>query len=168
MGYPSTLITDQAKRFMSKCWKEIFEKAGTRCITTSPWHPQGDSQLERTNQSLEITIRFYVHGSQDDWLHHFPVIQGIFNNSQSASTGFSPNEILYGMNVRCAVYLLFTETPFKSRDAKEVAEYRDIIRKKAEDAIAISQNQMTRYHNTKHDKPAFYSGYAYISMKTGI
>lgn len=39
--------------------------------------------------------------------------------------------------------------------------------KEAEDAIAVSQKQMTKHHNTNHEEPEFSTGYAYISMKTG-
>lgn len=71
------------------------------------------------------------------------------------------------MNLRCAMDLLFPENSYESRDAKKVADYREIIRKEGEDARAISQKQMTKHYNGKHDEPNFSSGYACISMGTG-
>lgn len=166
-GFPKTLITDQDKRFIANIWKELFHKAGTHCINTTAWHPAADGQSERTNQSLEITLRFYVDGRQEDWVKYLPVVESVFNNSTSAATGYSPNEMMYGMKTRTVLDLIADPLNQRSSSADELAEDREVIRKEATDAIAVAQKLMATNHNSGHDEPNFNSGYAYISLKGG-
>ncbi|XP_077145081.1 uncharacterized protein LOC143807434 [Ranitomeya variabilis] len=49
-----------------------------------------NGQTERTNQTLEQYLRCYVSYLQDDWLELLPLAEFSYNNSQSASTKFTP------------------------------------------------------------------------------
>ena len=64
------------------------------------YHPQTDGSSERTNQTVEIALRFFVHALVDpsEWPQIFPRIQAIINNSSSLTTGKTPNKLAYGFS----------------------------------------------------------------------
>ena len=57
---------------------------------TSGYHPEGDGQTERTNQTLEQYIRVYSSYQQDNWLELLPLAEFAYNNAPSTTTGISP------------------------------------------------------------------------------
>ena len=57
---------------------------------TSGYHPEGDGQTERTNQTLEQYIRVYCNYQQDNWDKLLPLAEFAYNNTPSATTGITP------------------------------------------------------------------------------
>ena len=51
-GYPSTIISDRDRRFLSALWQSLFKMAGVQAIATAAYHPAADGQAERTNQTI--------------------------------------------------------------------------------------------------------------------
>ena len=71
-------------------------------ITTNmstAYHPQTDSQLERTNQWLEQYLRICVNHVQDNWSSLLPLAQFVHNSWSSSITGFSPFDLLIGFTL---------------------------------------------------------------------
>lgn len=162
-GYPKVLISDRDPRFLSTFWKTMLQMAGTRSITTTAYHPAGDGQSERTNQTLEVALRYYVDNAQSGWLRRLPFLESELNNSESFTTGRAPNEILYGIKTGTALDLSGADRPLE----EEIAETREAIRLEAEGAIKVVQARMARAYDKKHMKPDFSSGYAFISLRSG-
>ena len=57
---------------------------------TSGYHPKGDGQTERTNQTLKQYLRVYCNYQQDNWSELLPLAEFAYNNAPSATTGISP------------------------------------------------------------------------------
>ena len=57
---------------------------------TSGYHPEGDGQTERTNQTLEQILRVYCNYQQDNWSELLPLAEFAYNNAPHSSTGVSP------------------------------------------------------------------------------
>lgn len=64
-GLPGELITDRDPKFLSKFWTALFEKLGVKLLYSTAYHPQTDKLSERTNQTVEIVLRFFVHALKD-------------------------------------------------------------------------------------------------------
>jgi len=56
---------------------------------TSGYHPEGDGQTERANQTLEQYLRMYCNYQQDNWSDLLPLTEFAYNNTPSATTGVS-------------------------------------------------------------------------------
>ena len=56
---------------------------------TSGYHPEGDSQTERANQTLEQYLRMYCNYQQDNWSDLLPLAEFAYNNAPSATTSVS-------------------------------------------------------------------------------
>src|SRR5882672_10919597 len=57
---------------------------------TSSFHPEGDGQTERVNQTLEQYLRVYCNYQQDNWYELLPLAEFAYNNTPSATTGITP------------------------------------------------------------------------------
>jgi hypothetical protein len=57
---------------------------------TSGYHPEGDRQTERLNQTLEQYLCIFCNYQQDNWSPLLPLGEFAYNNALSASTGTSP------------------------------------------------------------------------------
>src|SRR5467141_2665158 len=57
---------------------------------TSGYHPEGDGQTERTNQTLEQYLRVYCNYQQGIWSELLPLAEFTYNNTPSATTGITP------------------------------------------------------------------------------
>nr|GEX10017.1 putative reverse transcriptase domain-containing protein [Tanacetum cinerariifolium] len=67
------------------------------------YHPQTDSQSERTIQTLEDMLRVCVIEFESIWGLHLPLIEFSYNNSYHASIKVAPYEVLYERKCRSPV-----------------------------------------------------------------
>ena len=74
-GFPSAIFSDHDAKFLSEFWKTLFDKAGTKILTSTAYHPETDGQSERTNQTIEIVLRYYVSARQHNWADALDVVQ---------------------------------------------------------------------------------------------
>lgn len=146
-GIPCGIISDRDTKFMSVFWQAVFNKLGTNLLTATAYHPQSDGQSERTNQTVEIAIRFYVtaHGMQgSDWPLVLPYLQGSLNNSKNSSIDSAPNEIIYGFKVRDTLGML-ADLPSEHFD-----RLRLMKREQAEDSMAFANAAAKARYDRRH------------------
>lgn len=103
---------------------------------STAYHPQSDGQSERTNQTVEIVLRFSLATLYNaaDWKRVVGPVRSAVNSSKSTSTPKSLNEIVYGF------------TPTQSTDLISSAAIQGqlllppkFIRMEIADAIAFAQ-----------------------------
>ena len=82
---------------------------------TSPYHPQGDGQVERFNRSLHKII----NGLQDkskEWDELLPLAISAYNSTIHETTKFTPNFLWHGRELRNTVGNLVPETPEEQKE----------------------------------------------------
>nr|GFB98720.1 putative reverse transcriptase domain-containing protein [Tanacetum cinerariifolium] len=57
---PVSIISDRDPRFSSNLWRSLQNALGTRLDMSTAYHPETDSQSERTIQTLKDTLRAYA------------------------------------------------------------------------------------------------------------
>ena len=85
-GLPDSIISDRGSIFISKFWSELtgsLLKIDTCTLTA--YHPQTDSLMECTNQTLETYLYTYCSYQQDDWVDYLPLAKFAFNNLENSS-----------------------------------------------------------------------------------
>ena len=118
-GVPKVLISDRDPKFLSDFWKEVFARLGVSLLYSTAYHPQTDGQSERTNATMEIAIRYF---GVNNWLMSLPELQAYVNNTKSATTQRTPNEVVYGFSINRPVALLADAIPdFNVRVAVQTA-----------------------------------------------
>lgn len=144
-GVPRAFISDRDSKFMSSFWKAVFGKLGVDMLTSTAYHPQTDGQSERTNQSIEIALRFYLSANPDsNWVEGLPFLSAVHNNSTNSTTGLAPNEIAYGFRVNDNLSLL------QDLPAEDFSRLRQVKRDAADEAIAFANTVTKARYDKKH------------------
>jgi hypothetical protein len=108
-GLPSVIILDRDARFIAGFFHAVFSGLNVAFYTTAAYHPQADGQSERTNQIIEIAIRFFVTTNPDlEWRDGLEHIQFTMNCSKNKTNDASPNKYITGLNLRDPLDLLTT------------------------------------------------------------
>jgi hypothetical protein len=161
-GLPSAIISDRDKKFTSELWHNLFKRLGIQQMVTTAYHPQADGQSERTNQTMEIALRFWLSEGNKDWPGFLPFLRASMNNSINASTGISPNEYCYGFRLREPTDLI---NPTGQEDP---ATARVILRQEAADAQAYANLRMKERFDSAHQPLQLKPGdWAFIKLHHG-
>src|SRR4029077_11909890 len=89
-GVPSHITSDRGSEFVSHFFRSLGKALDIRLHFTSGYHPEGDGQTERMNQTLEQYLRIYSNYQQDNRAELLPLAEFAYNNAPSATTGVSP------------------------------------------------------------------------------
>ena len=165
-GIPSAIISDRDPKFLSEFWQAVFEKLGTSLLTSTAYHPQTDGQSERTNQTVEIALRFLLSSTDGTlWPTFLPALQAAFNNTDSVATGRSPNEIVYGFKTS-EIPALILPTP--NKPDLNVATERSIHRSEATDAVVFAAAKAKSWYDKRHTPLVLLEGsHAFLRLHRG-
>jgi hypothetical protein len=103
-GVPKKNVSDRGSQFTSKFWEKLHESMDTKLNFSSAYHPQTDSQIERTNQILEDILRACALKYGKSWDKSLPYAEFTYNNSYQASIEMSPFEALYERQCRTPLF----------------------------------------------------------------
>jgi hypothetical protein len=103
-GIPKKIVSDRGTQFTSHFLQQLHEAFGTHLKFSSAYHPQTDSQTERTNQILEDILRACALQDKLGWDKTLPYAEFSYNNSYQASLKMSPFQALYGRNYRTPLH----------------------------------------------------------------
>ena len=95
-GCPLQITTDNGKEFCAKLSDQLFQKLGTNHSTTTPYHPQCNSQVEIVNKTIAKYLASFVDESTLDWELYLPPLMFCYNTSVHTSTKTSPHFLTYG------------------------------------------------------------------------
>ena len=143
-GLPRKIISDRDPRFTSKFMKELSRILGIQQNISTAYHPRTDGQSERTNQWLEMYLRFFVNYQQDDWAAYLPLAEFAHNNWKNASTGQSPFHLLMGSHPRAEWSLTPSALPQVTRRLGQLQE----IRAQAQEAMIKAQMMWVKHQDT--------------------
>ena len=76
--------------FVSSFFQTLGRALDMKLHFTSGYHPEGDRQTERTNQTLEQYLQVYCNYQQDNWSKLLPLAEFTYNNTPNATTGVTP------------------------------------------------------------------------------
>ena len=60
-GIPKVIISDRDPKFLSELWNTLFKSLNVSLLYSTAYHPQTDGASERTNQTSEIALCFYLY-----------------------------------------------------------------------------------------------------------
>ena len=108
-GIPLEIHTDQGSNFQSALLKEIYRLLGITRTRTTPYHPSSNGQVERFNRTLLQMIRCYLQ-NQNEWDEHLELLLAAYRSTPHPATGFTPNRIMLGREVRQPHEVIFGNT----------------------------------------------------------
>jgi hypothetical protein len=99
-GAPLDIITDQGKEFCARLSDELFKRLGTNHLTTSPHHPQCNSQAEVAYKTIAKYLASFCDDSTLDWELYLAPLMFSYNTSFHRSIKNSPFFLTFGMEPR--------------------------------------------------------------------
>ena len=99
-GTPTCVVTDNAKVFRCRQFKDLCFRWGITHVTTTPYYPQA-SLAERVNRNLKSALKIFHHASQSAWDEDLPWLGLAFNTAVHESTKCTPDKLFLGRELKC-------------------------------------------------------------------
>ena len=105
-GYPVIVLSDQGKNLDRGRIREWCNRMGIEKRRSSPYHKEGNGQVERNVQTFKQTLRCILedrHIEKINWPALLQEITFVCNGQPNSSTGYSPHQLMYGTPLRIPV-----------------------------------------------------------------
>jgi transposase InsO family protein len=105
-GVPIRLLSDQGPEFESALMAELCRSYGIEKIRTTSYKPSTNGGIERFHRTLNSMLGRVVAESQRDWDQHVAPVMSAYRSTIHASTGYTPNFLVYGRENRAPIDLV--------------------------------------------------------------
>ena len=78
--------------------RRTYQEAQAHSTT---YHPQTNGSVERPNRTLVSMLRVDCSRYMTDWDRYLPQVMGVYNRTQTSTTGISPHMMLTGHEKFC-------------------------------------------------------------------
>jgi transposase InsO family protein len=106
-GVPDKVHSDQGAEFCSRLFKSLCDLFNIKKTRTTPYCPWGNGQVERFNRSIKGMIQHYTKPNCRDWDQYMMVVAASYRASKNASTGYSPNMLMFGRELNHPADLVY-------------------------------------------------------------
>jgi len=162
-GVPSHVTSDRGSEFVSHFFRSLGTALDMRLHFTSGYHPEANSQAERTNQTLEQYLRVYCNYQQDNWSELLPLAEFVYNNAPSATTGVSPFFANKGYHPNLLVY---PEQDIASSRARDFAIDLDELQSTLKEEIANARRQYKPSTDSHRQQPPDFQARQSVFVKS--
>ena len=148
---PQQILSDRDPKFLLELWTGLFTHLRVKLLLSTAWHPQTDGASERTNQTIEIALQYHVaEHLNTSWSETLISLQVTLNNSENASTGKTPTELMYSLKVNEGLSLLSATA--SHHDAYDLTQARDLHCWQTQDSQLFASMWSKRWYDMKHKK----------------
>ena len=156
-GVPLQIHTDQGRNFQSALLLELCQLLDIDKTRTTPYRPQSDGMVERFNRTLTGMLTSFVSSNQKDWDEHIPFIIMAYRSAVHSSTGFTPNMMMMGREIKLPLDLIYgkaRESPNESPNeyVEEITETLERVHEMARSKLKIASEQQKRNYDLKGGK----------------
>lgn len=149
-GFPSRIHHDQGGEFENKLFQRLQQYSGIASSRTTPYHPQGNGQVERYNRTLLGMLKTLPESHKSAWNLHLNKMTHAYNCIRHDATGYTPFFLMFGRSPRLPVDILFNlEQTGESRDPAYVSSWKkgmeEVFKTATESAMRTSSQQKKQY-----------------------
>lgn len=144
-GVPHRLLTDQGRNFVSGLFKDVCKTLGITKLQTTPYHPQSNGMLERFHRTLGDSLAHFAKKDGRDWDRWIPYALMAYRAIPHSATGFSPNYLLFGRELRTPSYLETLRTGEGTEGTGDACQQiRDRVHEAREEALLRIDREWAR------------------------
>ena len=141
-GFPAKIHHDQGGEFENQLLSRLEQLSGVKHSRTTPYHPQGNGQVERFNRTLLDMLRTLPENEKSRWKDHVNKVVHAYNCTRNDSTGYSPFFLLFGRHPRLPIDLIFRSS--SPRANKNYPQYVSEWRKAMQEAYQVARQKSTQ------------------------
>lgn len=163
-GIPRVIQSDQGSNFSSHLFAQVVKQLRVQHKQSSAYHAQSQGALERFHQTLKSLLRGYCVEMNQDWEEGLPWLMLAAREVVQESTGFSPNELVFGHRVRGPLALL-SDAVTPSETPSSLVDYVNGFRHRlysaaemAREKLSSAQGKMKRLYDRKTEQRSFSPG----------
>lgn len=99
-GFPKVIQSDCGTNFTSRYFKKKMDEFGIKHMTSAPYHPESQGQVERFHQTLKSVLKKFCLETGGDWDKELPYALFAIRSIPNDSVGLSPFQLIFGHCVR--------------------------------------------------------------------
>ena len=139
---PRQLLTDQGPEFESELFTELMKWMEIQKLRTTAYHPACNGVVERFHRTLNSMLGKMVNESQKDWDTRLPLVLAAYRATPHDSTGFSPNKLFFGRELRMPIDVLMDLPPECVDRHTTPHEYLKKLQDNAADAYRLAREKL--------------------------
>jgi len=155
-GIPKVIQSDQGSNFSSHLFAQVLKQLKVQHNMSSAYHAQSQGALERFHQTLKSLLRSYCVELNQDWEEGLPWLLLAAREAVQDSTGFSPNELVFGHSVRGPLAVLRDAVAPSSEPPSNLIDFVNGFRHRLYSAgemakvkLSLSQGKMKRLYDRR-------------------
>ena len=140
LGFPARILTDQGTQFQSELFTELCRFANIHKMRTSPYEASTNGMVERWHKTLNSMLAKVVSETHKDWPNHLPSVVAAYNATIHQATGYSPNRLVFGREVRLPTDLECGLSPQTSHFTSYDSYAEELANRQIADFQAVREN----------------------------
>lgn len=162
---PKVITSDNGANFLSNTFKELCQLLKIDRRLTSPFSPQGNL-VERQHSTLANYLRCFAENDPTSWDTYLRTAAHAYNNTTHKSTGFTPQELLYGFTAEIPSNLKRKPLPLYNHE-----DYYHELRYKLQTSFSIAKETLgnakskSKEYYDKHTNPKIFETGQFVFMK---
>jgi Reverse transcriptase (RNA-dependent DNA polymerase)/RNase H-like domain found in reverse transcriptase/Integrase zinc binding domain/Integrase core domain len=159
-GSPLELVTDGGQEFVAKIATNLYSLMGIDHLTTSPRHPQCNSQAEVVNKTIAKYLASFVDSTTLDWELYLAPLMFSYNTSFHQSTRNTPYFLTFGIEPRAPHFPQPEQrrTFYGESTTDELYHRLQLARKIAVEANEVARQSYTYQHDKKVIPTKYHEG----------
>ena len=150
-GVPAILHSDQGPAFESHLFRQLCNLIGVQKTRTTPYHPEGNGLVERTNRTIKKILSSFIERYEEDrWDESLSLCMLAYRSSVHDSTGYTPAFLQLGRDLRLPSDADLPLIPAEMIDCDEFARQ---LRQRMFSAIQIARENIS--HAQQHQKTVY-------------
>jgi len=116
-------LSDRIAEFEGHIFQEICELLGVDKLRITAYKPSTNGALERMHRTLNAMLGKIVDEKQKDWDVHVAYVMTAYNATVHSATGFTPNRLVFGEEMRYPNELMYVGVGDKTLDDKSYSDF---------------------------------------------
>ncbi|MCO5584110.1 hypothetical protein L7F22_038033 [Adiantum nelumboides] len=150
-GTPLEILSDRGPRFRADLLDALLENLSIKHVHSTPYYPQCNGLVEKTNGVLCKIITKHVRDRPQDWNKHLTAALWAYRTSFKVSTQFTPYHLVYGQEALLPIEVELGSLRVLAREttsSKEKLEQRILDLQRLE----LDREASTNYYITQANK----------------